>query len=135
MKLANDSSLLEHLHEPQLHCWEDGAVPQDMRDAKIIAIYKNKGKRNDCNNYRGILLLSIVGKTFAQVLLNRLQVLADRVYTEAQRGFRAARSTIDMVFSVRQLQENCREQRRPLYLAFVDLTKAFDLVLLLSLKQ
>ena len=33
-----------------------------------------------------------------------------------------------MVFSLRQLQEKCREQRQPLYLAFIDLTKAFDLV-------
>ena len=30
-----------------------------------------------------------------------------------------------MVFSLRQLQEKCRE---PLYIAFIDLTKAFDLV-------
>ncbi|XP_063604704.1 uncharacterized protein LOC134780126 [Penaeus indicus] len=35
--------------------------------------------------------------------------------------------TTDMI-SVRQLQEKCREQGRPLYLAFIDLTKAFDLV-------
>ena len=33
-----------------------------------------------------------------------------------------------MIFSVRQLQEKCREQQQPLYLAFIDLTKAFDLV-------
>ena len=33
-----------------------------------------------------------------------------------------------MIFSVRQLQEKCREQQQPLYIAFVDLTKAFDLV-------
>ncbi len=33
-----------------------------------------------------------------------------------------------MVFSVRQLQEKCSEQRQPLYIAFIDLTKAFDLV-------
>ena len=33
-----------------------------------------------------------------------------------------------MIFSLRQLQEKCREQRQPLYIAFVDLTKAFDLV-------
>ncbi|XP_050707118.1 uncharacterized protein LOC126992423 [Eriocheir sinensis] len=37
-------------------------------------------------------------------------------------------STIDMVFSLRQLQEKCREQRQPLFIAFIDLTKAFDLV-------
>lgn len=103
-------------------------MPQDMRDANIITLYKNKGERSDCNNYRGISLLSIVGKTFARVVLNRLQLLAERVYPEAQCGFRAERSTIDMIFSPRQLQEKCREQRRPLYIAFIDLTKAFDLV-------
>ena len=32
-----------------------------------------------------------------------------------------------MVFSLRQLQEKCREQQMPLYIAFMDLTKAFDL--------
>ena len=33
-----------------------------------------------------------------------------------------------MVFSLRQLQEKCREQWQPLFVAFIDLTKAFDLV-------
>ena len=33
-----------------------------------------------------------------------------------------------MIFTARQLQEKCREQRQPLYLAFIDLTKAFDSV-------
>ena len=59
-------------------------MPQDMRDANIITLYKNKGDRSDCNNYRGISLLSIVGKTFARVMLNRLKTLAERVYPEAQ---------------------------------------------------
>jgi len=62
------------------------------------------------------------------VVLKRLQVIAERIYPESQCGFRANRSTIDMVFSLRQLQEKCREQRQPLYIAFIDLTKAFDLV-------
>ena len=33
-----------------------------------------------------------------------------------------------MIFSLRQLQEKCREQGKLLYLPFIDLTKAFDLV-------
>jgi hypothetical protein len=99
-----------------------------MRDAKIITHYKNKGERSDCNNYRGISLLSIVGKVFARVILIRLQRLAEQVYPESQCGFRAGRSTADMVFSLHQLQEKCREQKMPLYVAFIDLTKAFDLI-------
>ena len=43
-------------------------------------------------------------------------------------GFRAERPTIDMVFSVRQLQEKCREQQIPLFIVFIYLTEAFDLV-------
>ena len=33
-----------------------------------------------------------------------------------------------MIFSLRQLQEKCREQQMPLYIAFIDLSNAFDLV-------
>ncbi|XP_019625432.1 PREDICTED: uncharacterized protein LOC109470795 [Branchiostoma belcheri] len=128
VKAGKNTALHHHLHELLLQCSEEGAAPQDMRNASIITLYKNKGDRSDCNNYRRISLLSIVGKAFARVVLNRLQKLAERVYPEAQCGFRAKRSTIDMVFSLRQLQEKCREQRRPLYVAFIDLTKAFELV-------
>ena len=99
-----------------------------MRDANIIALYKNKGSRSDCNNHKGISLLGITGKAFARVILPRLQKLAERVYPESQCGFRSQRSTTDMIFSVRQLQEKCKEQNVPLYIAFIDLTKAFDLV-------
>ncbi|XP_076056371.1 uncharacterized protein LOC143034323 [Oratosquilla oratoria] len=85
------------------------------------------GKSTVLHHHLHELLLHTVGKAFARVVLNRLQKLAERVYPEAQCGFRAERSTIDMVFSLRQLQEKCREQRRPLYIAFIDLTKAFVL--------
>ena len=75
------------LYEIFCLCWGKGGVPQDMKDAKIITLYKNKGDRGDCNNYRGISLFSVVGKLLAHVVLKRLQVLADRVYRESQCGF------------------------------------------------
>ena len=80
------------------------------------------------NNYCGISLLNIIGKLFTKVVLIKLRVLAERIYPEFQYGFRTNRATIDMIFSLRQLQEKCREQGKPLYIAFIDLTKAFDLV-------
>ncbi len=60
---------------------------KDMRNAKIVTLYKNKGNHSECNSYRGIFLLSIVGKVFAKVLLARLHVLAARVYPESQCAF------------------------------------------------
>ena len=80
------------------------------------------------NNYRGISLLSVVGKVFARVALQRLQQVAERVYPESQCGFRVQRSTTDMIFTLRQLQEKCLEQKQPLFIVSVDLIKAFDLV-------
>ena len=53
---------------------------QDMRDANIVTLYKNKGDRGDCNNYRGISLLNIIGKLFAKVVSMKLRVLAKRIY-------------------------------------------------------
>jgi hypothetical protein len=61
-------------------------------------------------------------------ILLRLQILAEKVLPESQCGFRSKRSTIDIIFSLRQIQEKCHEQQMPLYIAFVDLTKAFDTV-------
>ena len=122
-----ETTLLHSLHVLLCQCWQEGAVPQDTRDAKIITLFMNKGERSDCNNYRGIFLLRVIGKGFAKVILIRLQKLAERVYPESQCGFRAGGSTIDMVFSLRQLQK-CREKQMPLYIAFIDLTKAFHLV-------
>ena len=122
------TTLLHSLHVLLCQCWQEGAAPQDMRDAKIITLFKNKEERSDCNNYRGISLLSVTGKVFAKVILIRLQKLAERVYPESECGFWAGRSTIDIVFSLDQLQGECREQQMPLYIAFIDLTEAFDLV-------
>ena len=112
-------TILQPLRELLCLCWEH---------ANIVTLYKNKGDRSNCNNYCGISLLSIVGKVFARVTLTRLQSLASQVYPESQCGFRAGRSTVDMIFSLLQLQDKCREQQQPLFLAFVDLTKAFDLM-------
>ena len=44
------TTLLHSLHVLLCQCWQEGAVPQDMRDAKIITFFKNKGERSDCNN-------------------------------------------------------------------------------------
>ena len=97
------SSLLVPLHKILTQCWNEGSVPQDMRDANIITLYKNKGNHSNCNNYHSISLLSIIGKLFACIILHRLQTLADRIYPESQCSFHSKRSTVDMIFSLCQL--------------------------------
>ncbi|KAI2649254.1 RNA-directed DNA polymerase from mobile element jockey [Labeo rohita] len=100
------------LHELLCQCYDQGHIHQDMHDANIVTVYKNKEGHSDCNNYWGISLLNIVGKAFARVTLVRLQTLVSHIYPESQCGFRAGRV----------------EQQMAFYIAFIDLTKAFDLV-------
>ena len=121
-------TILQLLHELLCLCWEQGHFPQDMRDANIVTLYRTRVTVVIATTIAASLFLSMVGEVFARVTLTRLQTLASQIYPESQCGFTAGRSTVDMIFSLCQLREKCREQQQPLFLAFVDLTKAFDLV-------
>ena len=111
--------------------WRKEAIPQEFKDATIIHLFKRKGNPQVCDNHRGISLLSIAGRILARVLLNRLNEHLERsgLLTESQCGFRKNRRTIDMIFTARQLHEKCQEQNVDLYMTFLDLTKAFDIVI------
>ena len=122
-------ALHKRLHNFILDCWSAKCLPQQWKNAKIILVYKQKGDRADCGNSRRISLLSVAGKVLVNIMLTRpLEHVVDLVLPEPQCGFRRGRSTIDLIFVARQPQEKCREQHQDLYMAFVDLTKAFDTV-------
>ena len=107
--------------------WTTLQLPSDLIDPNITVLFK-KGDRSICGNYRGISLLSCVGKIFADIVLHRIQKLVNNLYPDSQHGYRNERGTIDGIFTVRQLMEKSREQSRNLYIVFIDFTKAFDTV-------
>ena len=107
--------------------WREESVPADWRSQLLVPLHK-KGSRTNCDNYRGIALLSIPSKVFAKAILNRLKPRAELVLRESQCGFRRNRSCIDQIFSLRVLMEKAREFHHPLYICFVDLRKAYDSV-------
>ena len=47
--------------------------PEDWRAAVIIPLYKGKRERTECKNYRGISLLSVVGKIYAGILVDTVE--------------------------------------------------------------
>ena len=122
-------ALHRRLHSVILVCWSAKCLPHQWKDANIILVHKQKGDRAECGDSRGISLLSVAGKVLAKIMLTHLlEHVVDLVLPESQCGFQRGYSTIDMIFVAWQLQGKCREQHQNLYLAFVDLTKAFDAV-------
>ena len=63
----------------------------------IKPLYKGKGSPESPDNYRGITLLSCVGKLFTAVLNERVVTFieSNNLLGEEQAGFRAGYSTVD----------------------------------------
>ena len=121
--------LIKYMHDLFNKIFEMGYFPERWTEGHIIPIYK-KGDKNEASNYRGITLLSTVGKLFTRILNNRLNDWADEysIYVEAQAGFRKGMGTSDNIFILNNLITHCLNNNDQLYCAFVDFTKAFDFV-------
>ena len=92
----------------------------------IVLVLHEKKDRTECGNYRVISLVAHAG----EILLNiarRLKEYCERVgiLPEEKSSFRPNRSTTDIMFAVRRLQELVRKKQFPLYVCFIDLTKAY----------
>ena len=104
----------------------DGKVPTDWEESFIVCLYKGKGDALDRGNYRGLKLTEQAMKILERIVdgLIRHVVSID----DSQFGFVPGRGTTDAIFVVRQLQEKYLAVNKRLYMAFVDLEKAFDRV-------
>ena len=130
--LNGDSALRRRLLHIVVRIWRGGKVPQlQSKDAIIMVLHKKKD-RTECGNYRGISLVAHAGKILLKIIVCRLSEWCERVgiQPEEQSGFRPNRSinTTDMMFVICRLQELARKKRIPLYICFIDLTKAYDSV-------
>ena len=77
-------------------------------------------------NYRGLKLTEQVMKILERIVEGLIRQLVS--IDDSQFGFVPGRGTTDAIFVVRQLQEKYLAANERLYMAFVDLEKAFDRV-------
>ena len=105
--------------------WDTETAPSEWKRGIIIKLPK-KGTLYDCNNWRGIVLLAIPEKVYNRMILWRLKTQVETVLREEQAGFRAGRSCVDQIFTLRRILEQVLEHRIPLLITFVDFEKAFD---------
>ena len=127
--LNGDPALRRRLLDIVVRIWRGGEVPQQWKEVIIMVLHQKKD-RTECGNYRGISLVVHVGKIPLKIIARRLSEYCECVgiLPEERSGFRPNRSSTDMMFVVRRLQELARKKRIPLYVCFIDLTKAYDSV-------
>lgn len=110
-----------------------GQYPKDWSTAIIVPLHK-KGDQNNADNYRGISLCSNFAKIFSMILNKRLQIWLDEgnKLTDFQAGYRKGYSPVDNIFLLKGLTDffkvKAGKLNKKLFVAFIDFSKAFDLV-------
>ena len=101
-------------------------MSQQWKDVIIMVLHKKKD-RTEWGNYRAISLIAHARKILLKIIARHLSEYCERmgILREEHNGFRPNRSTTDMMFVIRPLQELARKKRIPLYVCFIDLTKAY----------
>jgi len=56
--------------------WTEGEIPNDWKCGLLVKLPK-KGDTTNCDNWRGITLLSVPSKVLTRVLLNRIKEHVD----------------------------------------------------------
>lgn len=135
---GHDGLSIEHLlhagpHLPRVltmlynFCIRHSYLPEELLRTIVVPIIKNKtGDAADKTNYRPISLATIVAKVLDGLLERQLSKHLN--LNDAQFGFRPQLSTESAILTLKQTIRYYTDRKTPVYAAFLDLTKAFDLV-------
>jgi hypothetical protein len=96
---AGDEMLCSNIHKLISSVWNKEELPQQWKESIIKPIHK-KGDKTDCNNYRGISLLSTAYRILSNILQARLTPYVNEVIRDNQCGFPRKRSTITQIFNI-----------------------------------
>ena len=112
------------------HFLQVGKFPDILKIGRITPVYKNKGSRQNFNNFRPISTLPIFGKIFEKLIYNRLYsfLTSQNLIFSKQFGFRKGHSTSHALnYSVDQLTKSIASGQHTIGI-FIDLSKAFDTI-------
>lgn len=123
------NTLWKRLVDLLTQIWRDGDIPEDWKKSVIVPLYK-KGDQEEVGNYRGISLLCIAYKIYAEILRGRLERETEekRLLPETQCGFRKGLSTMNNIFVLNHVvqREVADKKGRRVSTLLADLKAAFD---------
>jgi hypothetical protein len=89
----------------------NGEVPQQWKVAYISSIHK-KGSKEDCFNYKGISVTSVMSRLYGKILRDLIE--EENKHEEEQSGFRTGRSCTDNIFCMKQVTKKEMQQTKKL---------------------
>ena len=103
-------------------------IPVGWRESKMNLIYKGKGDKDKTSSYRPVTVTSVIYRMAMQAIKLELSkwVEENGVLGELQNGFRPGRRLEDNMFVLTQCIEISVAQKRPLWIAFLDIKGAYD---------
>ena len=107
--------------------FEHGIVPDGLKIAKVIPIYKSKEK-DLFKNYRPISLLPSISKIFEKIAYKRLYNFMRPFLYKSQYGFRTDHSTINAITELHTDVLEAFDYNKITLATFLDLSKAFDTI-------
>ena len=108
---------------------DKGDYPSQWSEGLINALHK-KGDPSNPDNYRKITISVAMAKIFDSILNSRLYFKNDAMAIDDpfQFGFTPNRRTTDCVFVLDTVIKHQQNLKKPIFLCFVDFTKAFDYI-------
>ena len=80
----------------------------------------------DCGNYRGISIIDALAKCYDYLLNNRLTEWY--IPCREQAGAQSKRGCTEHIVTLRLVIDRCVRKKQPLFIAFIDFSKAYDRV-------
>ena len=108
---------------------ENEKIPGKLKLSLIISLFKGDDKDpKDTTSYRPISLLPSIFKILEAIVNRRLMryLKQKNLINAEQAGFQEDRSTLENLFVLDQCFEKANKLKQPIYVAFLDISKAFD---------
>jgi len=123
----SDKRIFYHISNLMNACVTHNFFPRDMMKTILVPIVKDKNESlSSSDNYRPIAITSVMSKIYELLLLRRAEGML--ITTSNQFGFKPQHSTDMAVYSLKCITEYYTTQNSPVYICFVDASKAFDRV-------
>ena len=116
---------VEKLTEIANDLYNSDDIPEELTKSMFVPIPKKPGMLK-CEQYRTISLMSHVIKIFLRVILKRIRRAILPEIAPEQFGFVKDASTRNAMFVFRTIAERMLQVDKPLFLCFIDYSKAFD---------